>query len=74
MNSLEWYNIAHDICDSCTLIIIRKNCVTTKRKLPVLKPEQLAKDLELFTHHAGRKSANMEDVILCGELFKPYRF
>ncbi|XP_040367828.1 protein MHF1 homolog isoform X2 [Rosa chinensis] len=27
--------------------------------------EQLAKDLELFTQHAGRKSANMEDVILC---------
>ncbi|XP_010250527.1 PREDICTED: centromere protein S isoform X2 [Nelumbo nucifera] len=26
--------------------------------------EQLAKDLELFAHHAGRKSANMEDVIL----------
>ncbi|KAK9926539.1 hypothetical protein M0R45_023764 [Rubus argutus] len=27
--------------------------------------EQLAKDLELFSQHAGRKSANMEDVILC---------
>ncbi|GMN60476.1 hypothetical protein TIFTF001_029581 [Ficus carica] len=26
--------------------------------------EQLAKDLELFAQHAGRKSANMEDVIL----------
>ncbi|KAJ4973834.1 hypothetical protein NE237_007008 [Protea cynaroides] len=26
--------------------------------------EQLAKDLELFSQHAGRKSANMEDVIL----------
>ncbi|KAL6175120.1 hypothetical protein ACLB2K_051763 [Fragaria x ananassa] len=47
------------------LQIYWKNCVTTKRKLPVLKTEQLAKDLELFTHHASRKSANMEDVILC---------
>ncbi|XP_071902818.1 protein MHF1 homolog [Coffea arabica] len=27
--------------------------------------EQLAKDLELFSQHAGRKSVNMEDVILC---------
>ncbi|KAI4336394.1 hypothetical protein L6164_014927 [Bauhinia variegata] len=26
--------------------------------------EQLAKDLELFTQHANRKSVNMEDVIL----------
>ncbi|CAH9104767.1 unnamed protein product [Cuscuta europaea] len=26
--------------------------------------EQLAKDLELFAQHAGRKSVNMEDVIL----------
>ncbi|CAL9030688.1 unnamed protein product [Prunus brigantina] len=26
--------------------------------------EQLAKDLELFAQHAGRKTANMEDVIL----------
>ncbi|XP_030542332.1 protein MHF1 homolog [Rhodamnia argentea] len=26
--------------------------------------EQLAKDLERFAHHAGRKSVNMEDVIL----------
>ncbi|KAG5537299.1 hypothetical protein RHGRI_024670 [Rhododendron griersonianum] len=26
--------------------------------------EQLAKDLELFSQHAGRKSVNMEDVIL----------
>ncbi|CAI9113744.1 OLC1v1014410C1 [Oldenlandia corymbosa var. corymbosa] len=26
---------------------------------------QLAKDLELFSQHAGRKSVNMEDVILC---------
>ncbi|XAR67795.1 hypothetical protein NMG60_11002701 [Bertholletia excelsa] len=26
--------------------------------------EQLAKDLELFAQHAGRKSINMEDVIL----------
>ncbi|XVF49516.1 hypothetical protein PTKIN_Ptkin04bG0018800 [Pterospermum kingtungense] len=25
---------------------------------------QLAKDLELFAHHAGRKSVNMEDVIV----------
>ncbi|KAK4354399.1 hypothetical protein RND71_026593 [Anisodus tanguticus] len=29
--------------------------------------EQLAKDLELFAQHAGRKSVNMEDVILSGE-------
>lgn len=34
--------------------------------------EQLAKDLELFSQHAGRKSANMEDVILSGELSEPY--
>ncbi|KAJ0111515.1 hypothetical protein Patl1_01318 [Pistacia atlantica] len=27
-------------------------------------PEQLAKDLELFAQHAGRKSVNTEDVIL----------
>lgn len=27
--------------------------------------QQLAKDLELFAQHAGRKSVNMEDVILC---------
>ncbi|KAM1185869.1 hypothetical protein ACFXTH_015093 [Malus domestica] len=26
--------------------------------------EQLAKDLELFSQHGGRKTANMEDVIL----------
>nr|DAD21590.1 TPA_asm: hypothetical protein HUJ06_023053 [Nelumbo nucifera] len=26
--------------------------------------KQLTKDLELFAHHAGHKSANMEDVIL----------
>ncbi|CAA6668323.1 unnamed protein product [Spirodela intermedia] len=26
--------------------------------------KQLAKDLELFAHHAGRKSVTMEDVIL----------
>ncbi|KMZ66972.1 Centromere protein S [Zostera marina] len=26
--------------------------------------EQLAKDLELFSQHAGRKTVNMEDVIL----------
>lgn len=31
------------------------------------KTEQLAKDLELFAQHAGRKTANMEDVILSGE-------
>ncbi|KAL3529067.1 hypothetical protein ACH5RR_008389 [Cinchona calisaya] len=29
-----------------------------------LDAEQLAKDLELFAQHAGRKSVNMEDVIL----------
>ncbi|OAY76215.1 Centromere protein S [Ananas comosus] len=28
------------------------------------KTEQLAKDVELFAQHAGRKSVNMEDVIL----------
>ncbi|TYJ15115.1 hypothetical protein E1A91_A10G162900v1 [Gossypium mustelinum] len=28
---------------------------------------QLAKDLELFTHHAGRKSVTMTDVIVSGE-------
>ncbi|KAL9672743.1 hypothetical protein QQ045_028995 [Rhodiola kirilowii] len=27
--------------------------------------EQLSKDLELFAHHAGRKTVNMNDVILC---------
>ncbi len=32
--------------------------------------EQLAKDLELFAQHAGRKSVNMEDVILSGEISK----
>lgn len=31
------------------------------------KTEQLAKDLELFAQHAGRKTANMEDVILSGK-------
>lgn len=30
--------------------------------------EQLAKDLELFAQHAGRKSVNMEDVILSGKI------
>lgn len=30
------------------------------------KTEQLAKDVELFAQHAGRKSVNMEDVILSG--------
>ncbi|PHU00958.1 Centromere protein S [Capsicum chinense] len=29
-----------------------------------LRVEQLSKDLELFAQHAGRKSVNMEDVIL----------
>ncbi|KAI6675785.1 hypothetical protein NL676_003691 [Syzygium grande] len=29
--------------------------------------EQLAKDLERFARHAGRKSVNTEDVILSGE-------
>jgi hypothetical protein len=28
--------------------------------------EQLAKDVELFAQHAGRKSIKMEDVILTG--------
>nr|GMD14884.1 protein MHF1 homolog [Ipomoea batatas] len=28
------------------------------------RAEQLAKDLELFSQHAGRKSVNMDDVIL----------
>ncbi|MBA0703650.1 hypothetical protein Golax_015959 [Gossypium laxum] len=28
---------------------------------------QLAKDLELFAHHAGRKSVTMTDVIVSGE-------
>lgn len=32
-----------------------------------LRVEQLSKDLELFAQHAGRKSVNMEDVILSGE-------
>ncbi|BBH03603.1 Histone superfamily protein [Prunus dulcis] len=32
--------------------------------LQFCKTEQLAKDLELFAQHAGRKTANMEDVIL----------
>lgn len=27
----------------------------------------MAKDLELFSQHAGRKSVNMEDVILSGK-------
>jgi histone H3/H4 len=31
------------------------------------KSEQLAKELEAFAQHAGRKSVNMEDVILSGE-------
>ncbi|GER45575.1 centromere protein S [Striga asiatica] len=30
--------------------------------------QQLAKDLELFAQHAGRKSVNMEDVILSGKI------
>ena len=28
--------------------------------------EQMAKDLELFAQHGGRKTVNMEDVILSG--------
>lgn len=31
------------------------------------KAGQLAKDLELFAQHAGRKSVTMEDVILSGK-------
>lgn len=33
--------------------------------------ERLAEDLELFAHHAGRKSVNMNDVILSGMPIKP---
>ncbi|CAN6718300.1 unnamed protein product [Malus baccata var. baccata] len=33
-------------------------------QLDSLVGEQLAKDLELFSQHGGRKTANMEDVIL----------
>ncbi|XP_019059444.1 PREDICTED: centromere protein S isoform X2 [Tarenaya hassleriana] len=29
--------------------------------------ENLAKDLELFAHHAGRKTVNMDDVILSAQ-------
>lgn len=32
-----------------------------------LKTEHVAKDLELFAAHGGRKTVNMKDVILCGE-------
>lgn len=32
--------------------------------------EQLAKDVEMFAQHAGRKSVNMEDVILSGNYFR----
>ncbi|KAK4410702.1 protein MHF1 [Sesamum angolense] len=35
--------------------------------------QQLAKDLELFAQHAGRKSVNMEDVILSGKILKIIR-
>ena len=34
----------------------------------IWKLEQLGKDLELFSQHAGRKSVTMEDVILSGKL------
>ncbi|KAJ9676503.1 hypothetical protein PVL29_021834 [Vitis rotundifolia] len=36
--------------------------------------EQLAKDLELFSQHAGRKTVNMEDVILSGEFISSFEF
>ncbi|XP_047312880.1 uncharacterized protein LOC124916194 [Impatiens glandulifera] len=42
------------IYDLCSHVLISR-AITDK---------QLAKDLELFAHHAGRKSVNMEDVIL----------
>ncbi|KAL4566721.1 hypothetical protein LXL04_030844 [Taraxacum kok-saghyz] len=32
--------------------------------------EQLAEDLEMFAHHAGRKSVNMKDVIISGTSMK----
>ncbi|XP_024519644.1 protein MHF1 homolog [Selaginella moellendorffii] len=34
--------------------------------------EQLGKELQLFAHHAGRKSINMDDVILAGKLLCCY--
>lgn len=39
--------------------------------------EQLAEDLEMFAHHAGRKSVNMNDVIISGmsmKLSKAFKF
>ncbi|KAJ7945622.1 Centromere protein S-like [Quillaja saponaria] len=43
---------------------ISKPVVACIANLAFKYTEQLAKDLELFAHHANRKSVNMEDVIL----------
>ncbi|VFQ96751.1 unnamed protein product [Cuscuta campestris] len=43
---------------------ISKTIVACISNLAFKFAEQLAKDLELFAQHGGRKSVNMEDVIL----------
>ncbi|KAK4714325.1 hypothetical protein R3W88_020232 [Solanum pinnatisectum] len=56
-------SIAEDEAKQCGMEVSQP-IITCISDLAFKFAEQLSKDLELFAHHAGRKSVNMEDVIL----------